>query len=128
MSTSEYQKAWNIRNAEWRKEYQRAYYQAHKAEVLARSTAQRLANPEKAAERSRKHYRRKAGIIGATAERRYGPCEICGRECSLNLDHDHATGRIRGWLCPGCNTALGRLGDTVAGLERALAYLKKEAQ
>jgi hypothetical protein len=36
-------------------------------------------------------------------------CAICGRCPSLGLvvDHDHATDELRGWLCRGCNCALG---------------------
>jgi hypothetical protein len=33
------------------------------------------------------------------------------------------TGAFRGWLCRGCNLSLGRLGDDVAGVRRAIAYL-----
>jgi hypothetical protein len=54
-----------------------------------------------------------------------GVCDLCGRATeNLHIDHDHATGAIRGVLCQSCNTGLGKLGDTVAGLERALAYLR----
>jgi Recombination endonuclease VII len=44
---------------------------------------------------------------------------------ALNNDHDHSTGKFRGWLCSSCNTAIGKLGDTVEGLEAAISYLKK---
>ena len=40
------------------------------------------------------------------------------------MDHDHESGDFRGWLCTSCNTGLGKLGDSIAGLESALAYLK----
>jgi Recombination endonuclease VII len=43
----------------------------------------------------------------------------------LHLDHDHATGAFRGWLCMCCNTAIGKLGDTVEGLNRAVAYIER---
>ncbi|MGH7179501.1 MAG: endonuclease VII domain-containing protein [Tepidisphaeraceae bacterium] len=52
-------------------------------------------------------------------------CSICGRRGSLVIDHDHRTGEVRGLLCPGCNAGLGMLGDSEAGLERALAYLRR---
>jgi hypothetical protein len=43
----------------------------------------------------------------------------------VHCDHDHRTGKFRGWLCRMCNTAIGALGDDVDGLERALAYLRR---
>ena len=61
-----------------------------------------------------------------------GVCAICSRPPSgktkrtstLQVDHDHVTGEVRGLLCDPCNTALGRLGDSVAGIERVLRYLQ----
>ena len=55
-------------------------------------------------------------------------CELCGRGAAnlrraLCLDHCHATGKFRGWLCGNCNTGIGKLGDNAQGLHRALAYL-----
>jgi hypothetical protein len=42
------------------------------------------------------------------AEMHKDRCAICGRRCmQLRKDHDHATGLIRGWLCPSCNTSEG---------------------
>ncbi len=43
----------------------------------------------------------------------------------LSIDHCHETGKIRGLLCGKCNRSIGGLGDTIAGLERALAYLRQ---
>ncbi len=53
-------------------------------------------------------------------------CELCsvtGRQ--MHLDHDHATGRFRGWLCNRCNMAMGVLGDTIEGLQRGIDYLRR---
>ena len=54
-------------------------------------------------------------------------CAICGKDDiyrTLDIDHDHKTGEVRGLLCTNCNTALGRFKDDIEGLERALYYLK----
>jgi recombination endonuclease VII len=53
-------------------------------------------------------------------------CHLCGSHSRLCVDHDHATGEVRGALCYRCNTAIGALGDTVEGLQRTLNYLSKD--
>lgn len=60
--------------------------------------------------------------------RQGGRCAICDRDkCpsgkSLSIDHDHATGRVRGLLCMECNTMLGKAGDSQDTLMRAAKYL-----
>ena len=60
-------------------------------------------------------------------------CDCCGKIAPLTFDHDHELDDLgftpleafRGWLCNDCNLGLGRLGDDVAGLLRALQYLKR---
>ena len=42
------------------------------------------------------------------------------------LDHDHITGKVRGYICSGCNQAMGKMGDNIEGLDRAIKYLKGE--
>ena len=59
-------------------------------------------------------------------------CDLCGIDFSRkkskhtprNIDHDHDTGKVRGVLCSGCNLGLGKLGDNIEGVKKALAYLK----
>jgi hypothetical protein len=57
-------------------------------------------------------------------------CAICGsttsktnRSDNFYVDHDHATGKVRGLLCSPCNTALGLLEDNVDFLMSAVSYL-----
>ncbi len=57
----------------------------------------------------------------------YG-CAICGiaknrNGSALCVDHDHITGEVRGLLCHFCNTALGKFGDDVKLLHKAIAYI-----
>lgn len=115
----------------------------------AEAEAARRLDPEyKAMLARRKRERREAGYSKREAENRVlrkygtldavkstGSCDLCGefhdgtrgRGDFIVQDHDHETGTMRGRLCIGCNTALGRLGDSIAGLERALAYLRRFA-
>lgn len=53
-------------------------------------------------------------------------CALCGKEAELHVDHDHDTQQIRGLLCQTCNTGIGKLGDTVGSLEKAIGYLRGE--
>lgn len=57
-----------------------------------------------------------------------GTCPCCGRSGrqKMVMDHCHETGRIRGVICSACNSGIGLLGDSIEGLERALAYLRTQ--
>lgn len=51
-------------------------------------------------------------------------CPICLKYASkYYLDHDWQTHEFRGWLCNGCNVALGLLKDDPDTLKRAIEYL-----
>jgi len=41
------------------------------------------------------------------------------------IDHDHTTGKVRGILCGECNTGIGKLGDSIESLKKALNYLER---
>lgn len=64
-----------------------------------------------------------------------GVCAICGQPegllggrrgtatLSLAVDHDHATGQVRGLLCSSCNQGLGMFKHKASLLEAALRYV-----
>ena len=43
----------------------------------------------------------------------------------LQLDHDHTTGKFRGWICDNCNVSLSRAGDNIEGVKNLLTYLEE---
>ena len=55
-------------------------------------------------------------------------CEICGEPLTnrtLRIDHNHETGKARGFLCNPCNIGLGFFEDNQAILMRARQYLAR---
>lgn len=52
-------------------------------------------------------------------------CEICNEERKIFFDHDHETGKFRGWICDRCNCALGLAKDSSERLLLLAKYLKK---
>jgi len=51
-------------------------------------------------------------------------CPLCQKHTeSPVIDHDHATGQMRDWLCRPCNLGLGHFKDDVATLRRAAEYI-----
>lgn len=111
LAAARYRKGYHKQLAERR----RAYVESHQVEVA--------------------EYRRRNKLAiryGITLEqyteiynRQGGACAICRRTGRLVVDHDHKTKEVRGLLCHRCNVSIGSLGDTVAGLMRAVEYLEK---
>lgn len=55
-----------------------------------------------------------------------GPCEACGEYTTRRLwDHNHRTGDFRGWLCNGCNSALGFTKDNPIRLRALALYVER---
>lgn len=77
------------------------------------------------------HLQRRYGIsaaeVDALIERQAGRCPICTQllDERAHVDHDHATGRVRGILCFNCNAGLGKYGDDPYRLIRAAGYLER---
>lgn len=51
-------------------------------------------------------------------------CQCCKDVPAVVLDHCHTSLVFRGWLCQNCNLGIGKLGDTVVGVQKAIDYLK----
>jgi len=55
-----------------------------------------------------------------------GTCATCAAKPE-HVDHDHATGNVRGVLCFNCNQALGNVRDDEMTLHRLARYLRRHA-
>lgn len=100
----------------------------------------RKENPDKVrAEVTKSHYKTKYGLslgdLNNMRDQQNGQCAICktpfpilgkpNRSQVPQVDHCHATGKVRGLLCSPCNIALGLLKDDFFTVIRAASYLKK---
>jgi hypothetical protein len=99
----------------------------------ARATRKRRnARPEVKRSARDAYYRRTYGVsadeFDAMLEAQGGRCAICKempeRLASMHVDHDHATGEVRGLLCLNCNQGIGKLKDDASLLLRAAFYLR----
>jgi hypothetical protein len=54
-----------------------------------------------------------------------GLCALCRTRPATQVDHDHATGAIRGILCLLCNAGLGAFGDDPKVISSAIYYLER---
>lgn len=84
-----------------------AWKAAHPEKTRAYASAYRATHREKTRASVRKATRLKNGVLDPPDEIRHGICPICERVRKLCLDHEHATGLMRGWVCQWCNFCLG---------------------
>ena len=112
------------------RETKRRYAARHRDKVLA---SKRAYNRKADADgRRRDAHLKKFGIsqidyLMMLAEQQ-GACKLCGVTENppfdyFAVDHDHATGKVRGLLCHGCNRALGFFEHDLTWLRKSLEYL-----
>lgn len=80
-------------------------------------------NKEKIIPNSIKNKRLKKEMLAG--RKKSGFCEVCGMVGKICFDHDHKTGKFRGWICHRCNTILGYAKDNPAVLKALEQYLIK---
>jgi len=124
-------RASHARNRVARNATSRAYYQLHKARLVADTKT-----PEAQAARKANKQRQKLRRYGLTAVQfaamataQQGLCALCKRPPGakgLAIDHCHHTGHVRALLCGPCNTGLGLFREDAALLEAAANYVKPQ--
>lgn len=73
--------------------------------------------------RLKKRYNINHEIYNEMLEKQNGKCLICEKEDKLVVDHDHATGEVRGLLCDVCNRGIGYLQEKNENLWNSILYL-----
>lgn len=115
-------------NPEKAAEYGRHYRVKYRDRLKARKHAWHAANAAQVRDRRlRATYGISAEDYDARLLAQGGGCAICQNDCPtgrmLAVDHDHATGVVRGLLCTNCNMAVGKMKDDADLLRRAAEYL-----
>lgn len=110
-----------------------------KAHTSGYNKARRQKDPKATKERDRKYtLMRYWGLTPIQFEellkKHNSQCGICKKKDRssdkkpLVIDHDHATGAIRGLLCDNCNRGIGLLQDSKEILQAAIAYLQQTSE
>jgi hypothetical protein len=128
LKNPDYQRRWAAKNPGKRAAATKKYAVSHPAARAATNAAWKAKNRAKVSA----WRRRRAGLPEPTRPQP-ATCENCNKPPSgqfreLCLDHAENPKRFRGWLCFDCNTSIGKLGDTIAGLRRAIAYLERAGE
>lgn len=114
-------------NPEKRRSYVRKKYHENPDAHKSRVRAWERANPTA---RRNKELKSLYGItfseFEAKTKEQNGRCAVCKKKRKpLCVDHNHATGKVRGLLCRACNTSIGMLDDSPEMCEAAAMYLRK---
>jgi Recombination endonuclease VII len=121
--------AWVAKNPGKLKTDKAAYYAANRERLQLRARAYHATHPEARRRYALAIYNLTPDAFNILLEVQNGACAICaaplGSGHSTNVDHDHATGRVRGLLCGHCNRGLGGFRDVPEHLLAAISYLKK---
>lgn len=83
--------------------------------------------PRSRAQNLKRHFNLTVEDYDALFQFQKGVCAICGRppkKIRLGVDHEHKSGLIRGAICWGCNSMLGKARDNPDLLRRAAEYLE----
>jgi len=108
---------WYKKNKKTRAVKAKSYYQKNKHKFSKQARANKL-----------KKYDLTFEKVEELLQNQNHVCLICNRtepryNRKLRLDHNHKTGKFRGFLCNNCNTGLGMFEDNPDFLYKAIEYL-----
>jgi hypothetical protein len=119
MKRTNYYRKWEAEHKEERQKYRKEYGPKYRKKKLKENL----------------HYDKEAHLktrynitledLKKLEKKQKGRCACCGKKCKLHVDHIETKNGpiIRGLLCMICNTAIGKLGDTLEGVMMAVKYL-----
>lgn len=141
------EKAWHTAHPEYREGYRQRNKEKHRADhavyhrknrdaLIAKNKAWKAKNPEKRHASALRAALRRYGMtpeeFAAMLKAQDGRCAVCGvtkpngakRQRRMFVDHDHETGKVRGLLCHGCNSARGLVRENPAVLRELARYIE----
>jgi hypothetical protein len=128
------------------KQRKQDYYKRHREEILLKQKLANAGNERRSLNSRKQRLKIEFGLSLSDYEDLHesqnGVCAICSqpetamyyggksklvasRVKQLAVDHDHATGAVRGLLCYRCNRAVGLFRDDIQLVMRALEYLSR---
>ena len=124
-------------NRKWRKDnpdrytsYSRNYYEKNREHCQEKSKRKYALDPKKHRGKGLRHrywpelsWEQALEKFETMAMTQDYSCAICKERTKLYVDHNHATGKVRGLLCSLCNTALGHIREDAQIGKRLLEYL-----
>ena len=113
-----------IKKRIYNREYMRKWQRDNPEKVKAIELRYFLKDPERRRNQSRRSIEKTR--MSLATRPRSETCEICGvGDVRIVLDHNHTTGKFRGWICNHCNSSLGFARDNVDTLYKMINYLNQ---
>lgn len=117
-------KQYTAENKETVRKYKSDYYYANREDYIKKDR--------------KRHLKVKYGVTQEwyeqQLEKQNGRCAVCGTEDPgkglkhFHIDHNHATGEVRGLLCHSCNTGIGLFKEDINLIEKAIEYVNRFKQ
>jgi hypothetical protein len=121
-----YVKQWRAENKAKADGYVKKWKAANREAIIVAAKKYRDENKVKVKAATKLSVWRKQGLDPSTFPPQSELCDVCGSRERICMDHCHEKIVFRGWLCNGCNAALGFAKDNPATLRALADYLERK--